>query len=140
MTKKRCLVFSAFLTLCMTLFMILSVYQLKISFETGAAARGLAALADAYPLYTVYQVFCAVIILMLVTMFFKLIVSIFEKNALSFFALILDAAIAAFFFLLTKDIILGAQILSNLIPVAVFGVSALSVICTLLAIPSERWG
>lgn len=140
MTKKSYLCLSSFFNLCSLLLLIFSTSQIKTALDTGNAVKGIAALADAYPITSVFNVFGGAILFAFVAYVVKLVAERRERNRATFLALLLDGAILAFFYLLAKDMLLGGQYLANPIMLVALALGALTVLFDFLSFPAERWG
>lgn len=140
MTKKKCLGLSSLFNFLTLLLVIFSASQIKVALDTGATVKGIAALAEGYPLVSVFNVFGGAILLCFVAYVVKLVAERREKNCTTLLSLLLDGAILAFFYLLAQKMLLSGQFLANPLMLTALVLGATTVVLDLASFPAERWG
>ena len=140
MTKRIYLSFSAFLNLCVMVFMVISTYRIKLALNSGIPVYGIAALANDYPIKSVHIVFSIMINFCVLTFLIKMIAEFIEKNRITVIALILDVVVLAFFLALGWQSIVSGAILTDYPMFAATAASGVAIVFDLCSFCAERWG
>ncbi len=140
MTKRKYLRASFFLTLFILAIMAFITWSIKADID---AAAYIPDALDELTLEKAFMIFGIGTAFLALTLLIKKIASICEKNAVTLFVMLLDAASIAFFVIIfSKSIpfILAGQITSYIFEASTLVLSALAFLLDLFSLPAERWG